>query len=247
MNGAHQRADEESGDLTLLLTDSVYPPSSFCLPFSVHGASCCLLWCLTGAAKDSVVALPLCVCVCVRMCTCISELVTLFNRLFTLFIIHAMKWHLRMCMSAELLCGAVFTIVKWSIKCLKMITLWSCWCYILYHKASNNTSKFSYWTGFMPAACWAPVAFYASMIQWYVDSGNEGFNVSCLWFVLQFVHAHSYMPSSRLVFVVFEGRGRGGLADLLDHIHNSWRPSSLLSQNSWRELIYYRQNGQNSS
>lgn len=50
MNGAHQRADEESSDLTLLLTDSVYPQSSFSPPFSVHGAA--------TASSDVLLQLP---------------------------------------------------------------------------------------------------------------------------------------------------------------------------------------------
>lgn len=50
MNGAHQRADEESSDLTLLLTDSVYPQSSFSPPFSVHGAA--------AASSDVLLQLP---------------------------------------------------------------------------------------------------------------------------------------------------------------------------------------------
>lgn len=70
MNGARQRADEESSDLTLLLTDSVYPPSSSSLPFSVHGASCCFLSCLTGAAKNSMVVLS-CL-VYIHVCVCVG-------------------------------------------------------------------------------------------------------------------------------------------------------------------------------
>lgn len=50
MNGARQRADEESSDLTLLLTDSVYPQSSFSPPFSVHGAA--------AASSDVLLQLP---------------------------------------------------------------------------------------------------------------------------------------------------------------------------------------------
>lgn len=63
-------------------------------------------------------------------------------------------------MHAELLCMVISTIVQTPIKYLKMIILWTHWCYpLLYHTISNNTSKCIYCTGFMAAASWIPVAF----------------------------------------------------------------------------------------
>lgn len=64
MNGAHQRADKKSSDLTSLLTDSVHPPSSFSLSFSVHDASCCffLMSYWSCQSLSSTTVLSLCAC-----------------------------------------------------------------------------------------------------------------------------------------------------------------------------------------